>query len=111
MAVVQIEGIADGDVERVIEVLDAVGAAAVEDPVLATRLLGTPGYTATTRLSAYGATLRMTGRVQPEHRVAVEAELRRRVAAELAAAGIEPIRPASGPTATGADVPDSPPGP
>ena len=96
MAVVEIEGIADGDVERVISVLDAVGAAAVQDPALSKRLLDTPGYAATTRLSAYGATLRMTGRVQPEHRVAVEAELRRRVAAELAAAGVVPIRPAGG---------------
>ena len=62
MAVVQIEGIADGDVERVIGVLDAVGAAAADDPALSTRLLDVPGYTATTRLSAYGATLRMAGR-------------------------------------------------
>ena len=96
MAVVEIEGIADGDVERVIGVLDAVGVAASEDPALSARLLDVPGYTATTRLSAYGATLRMAGRVQPEHRIAVEAELRRRVAAELAAAGIEPVRPATG---------------
>ena len=111
MAVVEIEGIADGDVERVISVLDAVGAAAVQDPALSKRLLDTPGYAATTRLSAYGATLRMTGRVQPEHRVAVEAELRRRVAAELAAAGVVPIRPAGGQAPSGGDVPGLPPGP
>ncbi len=111
MAVVEIEGIADGDVERVISVLDAVGAAAVEDPALSKRLLDTPGYAATTRLSAYGATLRMTGRVQPEHRVAVEAELRRRVAAELAAAGVVPVRPAGSQAPSGGDVPGLPPGP
>lgn len=97
LAVIYIDGIADADVERVITVLDAVGAAAAEDPELKDRLVDVPGYTATTKLSAYGATLKMSGRVQPERRIAVEAELRRRVAAELAAAGIVPIRPAAPP--------------
>jgi small conductance mechanosensitive channel len=93
MAMVHIDGIADGDVERAIAVLDAVGQTAAEDPVLAESLIDAPRYTSTTTLSAYGATLRMAGRVQPEQRVRVEAELRRRVAAALAEAGIEPIRP------------------
>ena len=95
MASIQIDGIADGDVERVIAVLDAVGVAVAADPDLADALIDTPGYASTTSLSALGATLLMTGRVQPEQRVRVEAELRRRVAAEMAAAGITPIRPTS----------------
>ena len=103
MAMVHIDGIADGDVERAIAVLDAVGLAAAEDPDLAESLIDAPRYTSTTKLSAYGATLRMAGRVQPEQRVRVEAELRRRVAAELAAAGIQPIRPPGGPPAPGAE--------
>jgi small-conductance mechanosensitive channel len=102
MAMVHIDGIADGDVERAIAVLDAVGMAAAEDPDLAESLIDPPRYTSTTKLSAYGATLRMAGRVQPEQRVRVEAELRRRVAGELAAAGIQPIRPPGGPPVPGA---------
>jgi small conductance mechanosensitive channel len=103
MAMVHIDGIADGDVERAISVLDAVGQAAAQDPALAEGIIDAPRYTSTTRLSAYGATLRMAGRVQPEQRVRIEAELRRRVAAELAAAGIEPIRPPGGPPVPGAE--------
>lgn len=98
MAAVQIDGIADGDVERAILVLDDVGRAIAADPDLGEFVLDVPRYTSTTSLSAAGATLLMTGRVQPEHRVRVEAELRRRVAAGLAAAGIDPIRPTATPT-------------
>ncbi len=94
MAAVQIDGIADGDVERAIIVLDEVGRAISDDPELGEFILDVLGYTSTTNLSAAGATLLMTGRVQPEHRVRVEAEMRRRVAAGLSAAGIDPIRPA-----------------
>lgn len=109
MAVVHVEGIGDADVERAIGVLDAVGRAMAEDPELADRLLDVPGYAATTRLTAYGATLRLSGRVQPEHRIEVEAEMRRRVAAELAAAGVEPIRAPGGPTAPVPDAAAQPP--
>jgi hypothetical protein len=100
---VHIDGIADGDVERAIAVLDAVGQTAAQDPALADAIIDAPRYTSTTKLSAYGATLRMAGRVQPEQRVRVEAELRRRVAAELAAGGIQPIRPPGGPPIPGAE--------
>jgi small conductance mechanosensitive channel len=103
MAMVHIDGIADGDVERAIAVLDAVGQTAAQDPALADAIIDAPRYTSTTKLSAYGATLRMAGRVQPEQRVRVEAELRRRVAAELAAEGIQPIRPPGGPPIPGAE--------
>ncbi len=98
LAAVQIDGIADGDVERAILVLNDVGRAIADDPDLGEFVLDVPSYTSTTNLSAAGATLLMTGRVQPEHRVRVEAELRRRVAAGLAAAGIDPIRPTATPT-------------
>jgi hypothetical protein len=40
--------------------------------------------------------LRLTGRIRPDARIAVEAELRRRIAVALAAAAIEPNRPAIG---------------
>lgn len=97
LAAVQIDGIADGDVERAIVVLDEVGRGIFDDADLGEFVIDVPGYTSTTNLSAAGATLLMTGRVQPEHRVRVEAEMRRRVAAGLSAAGVHPIRPIARP--------------
>ena len=97
LAMVHIDGIADADLERAIVALDAAGRAVAEDPALKEAIIDVPHYTSTTKLSAYGATLRMSGRVQPELRLRVEAELRRRVAGELASAGITPIRPAGAP--------------
>ena len=110
MASIQIDGIADGDVERAIAVLDAVGAAVAADPDLAGMMIDVPGYTSTTSLSALGATLLMSGRVQPEQRVRVEAEMRRRVAAEMAAAGIVPIRPSARAVPTSGTGPPAAPG-
>ena len=98
LAVIHIDGIADADVERAIAVLDEVGQAMAADPEFGERFIEVPGYTATTKLSAYGATLKMSGRVQPEQRVRIEAEMRRRVAAGLANAGVEPIRAPGGRT-------------
>jgi len=92
-AIVDLDGIADRDVEGVIEVLDAVGAAVAADEQFGPMLLETPAYAGTIRLSSVGATLRLSGRVRPESRVVVEAEMRRRVAAGMAARGIEAIRP------------------
>jgi small-conductance mechanosensitive channel len=92
-ATVDLDGIADRDVEAVIEILDAVGASLTEDDVFAPKLQDTPGYAGTIRLSSGGATLRLSGRVNPESRVEVEGEMRRRVAAAMAAKAIEPIRP------------------
>lgn len=101
LAMVHIDGIADADVERAIEALDAAGQEIGQDPELADAIIDVPRYTSTTQLSAYGATLRVSGRVQPEQRLRVEAELRRRIARHLAEAGIEPIRPAGAPPAAG----------
>ena len=92
-ATVDLDGIADKDVEAVIEILDAVGLAIAEDETFAPLLLDMPKYTGTIRLSPVGATLRMSGRTLPEGRVQVETEMRRRIAAGFAARGIEPIRP------------------
>ena len=92
-ATVDLDGIADKDVEAVIEILDAVGLAISEDETYAPLLLDVPKYAGTIRLSPMGATLRMSGRTLPEGRVQVETEMRRRISAGLAAKGIEPIRP------------------
>jgi len=96
IAMIHVEGIPEGDVERAIEVLDRVGSEIYVDAEWAPRFLEAPRYTGTTALRAGGATLRLSGRIRPEFRVAVETELRRRIAVALAAAGIEPNRPAIG---------------
>jgi small-conductance mechanosensitive channel len=92
-AILDVDGVADRDVEAVIVLLGDVGAQIAADPELAPFINDTLGYTGTMRFSAAGATLRLSGRVRPEGRVRVETEMRRRVAAELAARGIELIRP------------------
>ena len=96
VAMVSIDGIADADVERTIGVMDVVGPALAADPAWADEILEAPLPAATTKLRAGGATLRVAMRVRPEARVAIEAELRRRVAAALAEAQIHPVRPAMG---------------
>jgi small conductance mechanosensitive channel len=93
LATIDLDGIADRDVEGVIEVFDAVGIALSEDEAFAAKLQDVPGYAGTIRLSSAGATLRLSGRTRPDARAEVEAEMRRRVAAGLTARGIEPIRP------------------
>ncbi|HEY4189633.1 MAG TPA: mechanosensitive ion channel domain-containing protein [Candidatus Limnocylindrales bacterium] len=92
-ATVELDGIADRDVEGVIAILDEVGLALSVDEAFAPRLLDVPKYAGTISLSSRGATLRMSGRVLPDARAQVETEMRRRIAAGLAAKGIEPIRP------------------
>ncbi len=96
VAMVSIDGIADADVERTIGVMDVVGPGLAEDPAWVGEILEAPLPASTTKLRAGGATLRMAMRVRPEARVAIEAELRRRVAAALAEAQIHPVQPVMG---------------
>jgi small-conductance mechanosensitive channel len=93
-ATIDIDGVADKDVETVIAILDEVGAALVADETIGPLLRDTPGYAATIRLSSNGATLRFAGRVRPEARPQVEAEARRRIAAAMGASGVQLIRSA-----------------
>ena len=92
-AILDVDGVADGDVEAVITMLGEIGADIAADPDLTPLLQDAPGYSGTTRFSASGATLRLSCRVRPDGRVRVETEMRRRVAAGLAARGIELVRP------------------
>jgi small conductance mechanosensitive channel len=98
-ATVDIDGVADADVEAVIEVLNAVGIEIAADPAFEGVFTDPPGYTATIRLSAAGETLRFAGRVRPDARARAEAEMRRRVAGGLAARNIRlivtPVAPAA----------------
>jgi small-conductance mechanosensitive channel len=96
VAMVSIDGVPDHALEAAIGVLEQVGRDLAGDPALEGMFLDTPGYTGTTALTAAGATIRISGRVVPEQRMRVEVEMRRRVAAGMAAAGIELIRPMSG---------------
>jgi moderate conductance mechanosensitive channel len=93
VAVVLVEGIADRDQEAAIRVLQEVGQAIASDDSFEEVFLEPPAYTGTTSLTALGATLRLSARVQPNARFRVEFELRRRVSRALADNGIEPIRP------------------
>ena len=94
VAVVEIDGIADRDVEAAISVLETVAASIAADPAFADALLEPPAVAGPTRLTSAGASLVLRVRIKPEARIATEAEMRRRVAAGLAAGGVEPIRPA-----------------
>jgi small-conductance mechanosensitive channel len=94
-ATVEVDGVADADVETVIGVLDEVGRSLASDPQFEGILLDVPGYGGATRLTASGSTLRLRGRVRPDARIQVEAEMRRRIAGALAAAGVRLIHPGS----------------
>lgn len=96
-ATIELDGVADGDLEAVIEVMGEVGRAMAADAQLGPMLLDVPGYTGTTRLSSAGATVRMSGRVRPDVRSHVQQEMRRRVAGVIAERGIKPIRPRTSP--------------
>ena len=96
VAMVSIDGVPDHSLEAAIGVLEQVGRDLAADPALEGMFLDTPGYSGTTALTAAGATIRISGRVVPEQRMRVEVEMRRRVAAGMAAEGIELIRPMSG---------------
>jgi small-conductance mechanosensitive channel len=107
VAMVNIDGVPDRDLEAAIAVLEAAGRELAADPELKGLFLTTPGYAGTTALTAAGATLRLSGRVLPEARVQVEVEMRRRVAAGMSAAGIELIRPGLGAGGAGGGAPRS----
>jgi small-conductance mechanosensitive channel len=88
-SMVEVSGIAPGDVERAITAMNAVGEAMAADEVWGKQLLETPKYVATTAFTAAGATLRMAAQVRPAQRGFVDAEVRRRLATALAEAGVE----------------------
>jgi moderate conductance mechanosensitive channel len=89
-SVVDVEGIGVGDVERVIEAMNKVGAELAADDAWSQRLFEPPQYLSTLAFTPSGVTVRMAGRVRSEDRGLVDAEVRRRLAAALAEAGIRP---------------------
>ena len=93
VAAVEIDGIADGDIEAALAVLAIVAEQIGQDPSFTDALLEASAVAGPTRLTAAGASVLLRARVKPEARIATETEMRRRVAAGLAAGGVEPIRP------------------
>ena len=92
VAMVEIEGVRNQDVETVIAMMDQVGREIAEDPAWSELIVETPGYGSTPAFTDLGVTLRMTAKVRTQGRWTVPAELRRRMALALAAAGIHPNR-------------------
>jgi small conductance mechanosensitive channel len=109
------------DIERAIQIFDAVGAGFAVDPAWATKILETPAVDRVDQLGERGITLKILGRVRAGEMVAVSGELRKRILAAMAANGIQipaPVlasgMPVSGSMSAGpsprADLGDDPPG-
>ncbi|HXX60606.1 MAG TPA: mechanosensitive ion channel domain-containing protein [Candidatus Sulfotelmatobacter sp.] len=87
------------DVEQAIAVLDDVGQRLAADPAWRDRILEVPRVDRVDRLGDQGVTLKILGTVRAADHLAVAGELRRRLAAAMAASGLDP-RPPAPPTAT-----------
>ncbi|MFN8519849.1 MAG: mechanosensitive ion channel [Chloroflexota bacterium] len=88
VAMVDIEGVRNRDVESVIAVMNRVGEELAADEAWAPLVVETPRYRSTVAFTDLGVTLRMSTKVRPAGRWSVPAELRRRMALALPAAGI-----------------------
>lgn len=88
VAMVDIEGVKNKDVEAVIAIMDRVGKELAADPSWAPLIVEPPKYRSTTAFTDLGVTLRMSAKVRPAGRWSVPAELRRQMALALTAAGI-----------------------
>jgi small conductance mechanosensitive channel len=80
------------DVDRAIDVVDRVGREMAADPEWADRLVEPPHYTSVASITESGATLRVSGRVQPADRWKAAGELRRRIVGALTSEGIDTPR-------------------
>lgn len=88
VAMVDIEGVRNRDVEAVIAVMNRVGEELAADEAWASLIVEPPRYRSTVAFTDLGVTLRMATKVRPAGRWSVPAELRRRMALALPAAGI-----------------------
>lgn len=108
------------DVERAIQVFDAVGSEIAADPVWADRVLEEPRVDRVDPLGERGITLKIVGRARAGEMIPVSAELRKRIVVAMAAHGIETPPPpgasgtvhAAGESSSGPgiDAPGSAPG-
>jgi small conductance mechanosensitive channel len=93
------------DVDRAIAVLDAACQRLATDPAWAERILEVPRVDRVERLEQVGITLKILGTVRAGDLVAVASELRRRLAAAMAEAGIELPLAAAPPAGRGPSAP------
>jgi small conductance mechanosensitive channel len=92
VAVVDVVGIRDSDVQDVIAIMDRVGQELADDPEWTPRIQETPRFSSSPAFTDLGVTLRMTGKVRADARWSVAAELRRRLAIAFSQAGLHPNR-------------------
>ncbi len=83
----------DTDIDRAIEVVDAVGREMLADPVWKRRVLEAPRVERVEALGEYGVTLKILGSVRATEQWAAGGEFRKRLLAALQANGIEIPRP------------------
>lgn len=88
VAMVDIEGVKNRDVEAVIAIMDRVGKEIAADPAWEPLIVEVPHYRSTPAFTDLGVTLRMSTKVRPAGRWSVPAEIRRQMALALSAAGI-----------------------
>lgn len=88
VAMVDIEGVRNRDVEAVIAIMDRVGKELAADPAWAPLIVEVPHYRSTVAFTDLGVTLRMSTKVRPAGRWSVPAELRRQLALAFSASGI-----------------------
>ena len=88
VAMVDIEGVRNRDVEAVIAIMDRVGREMAADPAWADLIVEVPRYRSTPAFTDLGVTLRMSTKVRPSGRWSVPAELRRQMALAFTSAGI-----------------------
>lgn len=88
VAMVDIEGVRNRDVEAVIAIMDQVGREMSTDPAWADLIVEKPTYRSTPAFTDLGVTLRMSTKVRTQGRWTVPAEIRRRMALSLSAADI-----------------------
>jgi small conductance mechanosensitive channel len=88
VAMVDIEGVRNRDVEAVIAIMDRVGAEVAADAAWSELIVEVPHYRSTVAFTDLGVTLRMSTKVRPAGRWSVPAELRRQLALAFASAGI-----------------------
>ena len=81
------------DIDKAIEVVDAVGREMADDPVWKRRVLEAPRVERVEALGEYGVTLKILGTVRAADQWAASGDFRKRLLAALEANGIEIPRP------------------
>ena len=92
VASVQMHVLRAQDLDRALAIVERVGREMAEDPAWKDRLLEAPHLTAISDVNVDGAMFWVRARTQPADRWAAQTDIRRRLAAALAAEGIDTAR-------------------